>query len=216
MGEVNYFASKIHIENNIEAPTVVIPSIGVNEKINTESLNQGVLQDPAGVTPGDGAIVLYGHRTLQGSPFLRLNELKSGDTILLEWPGVGEIKYTVSDSYIVPASYSAEFSGNKVFLITCDPIGSTENRLIIEGDMVEQNPINEEIIKDNPQESNAFLISAAFLILGLILTFIYPRDNRAYIFITVILVSALLFFFCFSPIPSELIYDKIIFLNGGL
>ena len=35
MGEVNYFASKIVVERNVESPTVVIPSIGVQEKINT-------------------------------------------------------------------------------------------------------------------------------------------------------------------------------------
>ena len=34
MGEVNYFSSKIVVERNIEAPTIVIPSIGVNEKIS--------------------------------------------------------------------------------------------------------------------------------------------------------------------------------------
>ena len=30
MGEVNYFSSKVAIERNLEAPTIVIPSIGVN------------------------------------------------------------------------------------------------------------------------------------------------------------------------------------------
>lgn len=215
-GEVNYFSTKIVTERNVDSPVISIPKIGVNEKINFESLNQGVLIDPPEKVPLEGPIVLYGHRTLQGSPFLRLNELSAGDKLLLEWPGIGEIEYTVTNSKIVPATYSAEFEGaSKIYLITCDPIGSTENRLIIEGEVSNQNPINNQIISDNPQESNALMITAAFLIIGLIFSFLYPKDNRIYILVTVLIISALLFYFCLNPIPSEIIYDKISFLNGG-
>ena len=218
MGEVNYFSSKIVVERNIESPAIVIPSIGVNEKINNISLNQGVLSDPGENIPTKDPIVLYGHRTLQGSPFLRLNELSKGDFLLLEWPGIGEINYTVTNSSIVPATYSPEnFKGDDtLYLVTCDPIGSTANRLIVQGEIKNQSAINNEIIKDNPQESFALIISAAFLILGLGASFLFPKDNRIYIIATVLIVSAVLFYFCINPIPSELIYDKINFLNGGL
>ena len=218
MGEVNYFSSKIVVERNIEAPTIVIPSIGVNEKINNVSLNQGVLSDPGKNIPTKDPIVLYGHRTLQGSPFLRLNELSKGDTLLLEWPGIGEINYTVTNKSIVPATYSASnFKDNDtLYLVTCDPIGSTANRLIIEGQIKDQNAINNEIVKDNPQESFALIISAAFLILGLGASFLFPKSDRIYIIATVLILSAILFYFCINPIPSEIIYDKINFLNGGL
>ena len=217
-GEVNYFSSKIAVERNIETPAIVIPSIGVNEKINNVSLNQGVLLDPGQNIPTKDPIVLYGHRTLQGSPFLRLNELSKGDTLLLEWPGIGEINYTVTNTSIVPATYSAaNFVGDKtMYLITCDPIGSTANRLIIEGEFENQDSINNEILKDNPQESYAYIISGAFLIIGLIFGYLYPKENRIYILATVIIISAILFYFCMNPIPSEIIYEKIIFLNGGL
>ena len=218
MGEVNYVSSKIVVERNIEAPTIVIPSIGVNEKINNVSLNQGVLSDPGKNIPTKDPIVLYGHRTLQGSPFLRLNELSKGDTLLLEWPGIGEINYTVTNKSIVPATYStSNFKGNNtLYLVTCDPIGSTANRLIIEGQIKDQNAINNEIVKDNPQESFALIISAAFLILGLGASFLFPKSDRIYIIATVLILSAILFYFCINPIPSEIIYDKINFLNGGL
>lgn len=217
MGEVNYFSHKISVERNIESPTIVIPSIGVSEKINNVSLNQGVLSDPGENVPTQDPVVLYGHRTLQGSPFLRLNELSKGDTLLLEWPGIGEINYTVTNSSIVPATYSASnFNGDDtLYLVTCDPIGSTANRLIVEGKINSQNAINNEIIKDNPQESFALIISAAFLILGLGVSFLFPKDDRIYIIATVLIVSAVLFYFCINPIPSEIIYEKIIFLNGG-
>ena len=218
MGEVNYYSSKIISERNIESPTILIPSIGVNEKINNESLSQGVMHEITSYKPTYGDVLLFGHRTLQGSPFLRLNELNPGDQIILEWPEIGEMKYNVVDTTIVPATYQldAEEGGNYLYLITCDPIGSTENRLIVTCELTEQNDINSTIIQSNPQESNALIITAIFLIVGLIFSFIYPKDNRIYILATVLIISALLLYFCINPIPSELIYDKIIWLNGGL
>lgn len=218
MGEVNYFSSKIAVERNIESPKIVIPSIGVNEKINNESLSQGVLHEPTSYDPLKGDVLLFGHRTLQGSPFLRLNELSQGNTLLLEWPDIGELNYTVVDTKIVPAEYQlkAEEGGDYLYLITCDPIGSTENRLIIQGELNETNPINTQILQDNPQESYAWIISAIFLVIGLIFSYFYSNEQRIYIFATVIIISAVLFYCCINPIPSELIYSKIIFLNGGL
>ena len=131
---------------------------------------------------------------------------------------MGEVNYTVINSSIVPATYqlSTTESGDHVFLITCDPIGSTANRLIIEGVESNVSGIDENIIHDNPQESYAFIIAGAFLIVGLIVSFIYPKDMRPYIMATVLIISAVLFYFCFNPISSQLIYDKIIFLNGGI
>ena len=218
MGEVNYFSSKIAVEKNIDAPVVVIPSIGVEEKINNISLAQGVLLDESSSMPPEGSVLLFGHRTLQGSPFLRLNELNVGDSIVLEWPGIGELTYKVIDSKIVPATYRIQTSEGEsnIYLITCDPIGSTENRLIVEGELESQGPINDKIIQNNPQEANAWIITAIFLAVGLVFSYFYPKDNRDYILACVLIVSATLFYCCINPIPSELIYDKIIWLNGGI
>lgn len=219
MGEVNYFSTKIAVEKtvSVDSPKIIIPSIGVDERINTESLNYGVLSDPGENTPPENPVALYGHRTLQGSPFLRLNELGAGDTFMLEWPGVGELKYKVVDSKIVPATYDFYPEGeNASYLITCDPIGSTENRIIVQGELVDKGPVNVQVLEDNPQESNALIIAAIFLVVGLIFSFFYPKDNRIYILATVLIISAMLFFCCISPMPSEWIYDKIIFLNGGM
>lgn len=218
MGEVNYFSTKVAVERNIESPAIVIPSIGVNEKINDETLDLGVLHEPTSYKPTEGDVLLFGHRTLQGSPFLRLNELSAGDTLLLEWPGIGEVTYTVVNQTIVPATYQLDAveGGNSLYLITCDPIGSTENRLIIQGEMSATNPINNEILQNNPQESNALIISGVFLLIGVVFSFIYPKDQRIYILATVLIISAILFYCCINPMPSEIIYDKINFLNGGL
>lgn len=217
MGEVNYFSSKITVEKNMDSPKIIIPSIGVEETINNVSLNQGILNDPGDSVPTKNPVVLYGHRTLQGSPFLRLNEISKGDTLLLEWPGIGELKYNVLDNIIVPADSELDVHGkNNLYLITCDPIGSTENRMIVQGELIEKNPINDTVLLNNPQESNAIIISLLFLIIGGILSYFYPKENRIYILATVLIISAVLFYCCINPIPSELIYNKIIFLNGGL
>ena len=218
MGEVNYFSSKIAIERNVDSPAIIIPSIGVHEKINDVSLSQGVLHEPTSYDPLEGDVLLFGHRTLQGSPFLRLNDLSAGDELVLEWPGIGEVTYNVINSTIVPAEYvlNAEEGGNSLYLITCDPIGSTAHRLIIQGELKDTNPLNTTILKDNPQESNALVISAIFLVAGIIFSMIYPKDQRVYILAVVLVISAILFYCCINPIPSELIYDKIIFLNGGI
>ena len=217
MGEVNYFSSKITVEKNMDSPKIIIPSIGVEETINNVSLNQGILNDPGDSVPTKNPVVLYGHRTLQGSPFLRLNEISKGDTLLLEWPGIGELKYNVLDNIIVPADSELDVHGkNNLYLITCDPIGSTENRMIVQGELIEKNPINDTVLLNNPQESNAIIISILFLIIGGILSYFYPKENRIYILATVLIISAVLFYCCINPIPSELIYNKIIFLNGGL
>ena len=217
-GEVNYFAHKTVTEKNITSPIVMVDKVGINEKMNNQSLDLGVMIDEKSSIPTKGDVVIFGHRTLQGSPFLRLNELENGDIITLEWPGVGEVNYTVTNKTIVPATYhlNVNETGNKVLLITCDPIGSTENRLIIEGQRGNVSGIDEKIIHDNPQESNAWIISGAFLIVGLIISFVYPKESRPYILATVLIISIILFYFCFNPISSQAIYDKIIFMNGGM
>ena len=213
MGEVNYFSSKALVEKNTDSPKIIIPSINLEETINNNSLNQGVLIDPGENIPTKDPIILFGHRTLQGSPFLRLNEIEKDDLLILEWPGIGELNYSVENKMIVPANYNLNAkSQDSMYLITCDPIGSTENRLVIESELIGVGNIT------NTHESNipmSLIISAIFLILGLLLSYFYPKDNRRYILITIIIISALLFYFCINPIPSELIYDKILFINGG-
>jgi len=127
-GEVNYFSAKTISEKNITSPVVIIEKVGIHEKINNVSLSQGVMMDEQSSIPTKGDVMLFGHRTLQGSPFLRLNEVNNGDIITLEWPGIGEAQYKVINKSIVPATYqlSTTQSGDHVFLITCDPIGSTK------------------------------------------------------------------------------------------
>ena len=212
MGEVNYFSLKNTVEKDINSPKIIIPTVGIEETINNVSLNQGVLSDPGDNIPINDFIILFGHRTLQGSPFLRLNEVKVNDVLILEWPGVGEVNYTVKNTTIVPENYDLKAKDNNLYLITCDPIGSTENRLIVESEFTDKGEVNTNVI-ENPQDNYALIISALFLIGGLILSFLYSKEHRTYILIVVVIIAVLLFNFSFNPIPSEIIYNN---LNRGM
>lgn len=216
LGEVDYYSAKIAYENNVETPVLTIAEIGLNEKINNVSLSQGVYTPPESFNPDVGDVSIYGHRTLQGSPFLRLNQVNIGDILTLQWPGIGEVNYTVTNKTVVPETYqlSTVEGGDKLYLITCDPIGSTENRLIIEAEKTSTEPIQEEILKKNPQQHYGLIIAMMFLIGGLLIGWFYNKDNRVYIIATVLIVSAIIFYFYFFPIDSDIIFSKISFING--
>lgn len=117
-------------------PSIKVDSIGLNEEINNESLDSGVLLDPKENIPTKDSIVLFGHRTKDGGPFLRLNEIKKGDEIILDWPKLGKFNYTVTTISIMPGDANLDIDkNNSIYLITCDPIGSTENRLIVKAEI---------------------------------------------------------------------------------
>jgi len=217
--EVTYFSSKIAIERDISSPVVLIPQIGVNEKINNISISQGVYHEEFSYLPTKGEIVLFGHRTSYGSPFLRLNELKQGDVVTLQWEGIGEVNYTVKNSRIVPASYLLPVNNTTqiLYLITCDPPGFTTNRIIVEAEMSNVGPLDKTILKENPQEHYALYICLGFLAIGLILSFLYPiKEDKLYVLIVILAISAVLFYAYFFPFSPDIIGSKIEWLNGGL
>lgn len=211
-GEVNYYSAKTIMENDLESPVLSIPTIGMHEKINNISISHGVYHEKQSFTPTNGEVVLYGHRTLQGSPFLRLNELDSGDSIILNWPEIGEVSYKVTDKRIVSGNTQLNYSNNdnKIMLITCDPIGSTANRLIVEGDLSSLNELDKEILKENPQKYHSILIIILFIIFGLVLCHLCRKENRIYLIMTVVIITIILTYFYFFPISSNIIYSRII------
>jgi len=215
--EVSYYSSKISIEKDISSPVVLIHSIGVNEKINNVTLSQGVMIDELSRFPTQGEVILHGHRTSFGSPFLRLNELNPGDTITLEWPEIGQVNYTVKNTTIVPPTHTIPVSNEtqRIFLITCDPPGFTWNRLIVTADMDDLGPLNDKIIQENPNMNTALIICLLFLGAGLVLSYFYPiKEDRLFILAAVLIMSGILIFAFFVPFDPEIIESKINFLNG--
>ena len=221
--EVNYFSYKQVAESkDVNASVVVIPAIGVFEKINNVSISQGVYIDETSNIPTKGDTVLYGHRTLQGSPFLRLDSLKKGDVVSLEWPGIGEVNYTVKKSEIIAPtnfidlneSHANDVNNQDLYLVTCHPIGSSAQRLVVTAELDSISPINETVLEQNPQSHWAWLITAGFLILGLIVAYFTPAEERKIILAVVIAITIVLAYFCIFPISSQVWADQLGWLNS--
>ena len=221
--EVNYFSYKQVAESkDVNASVVVIPAIGVFEKINNVSISQGVYIDETSNIPTKGDTVLYGHRTLQGSPFLRLDALKKGDVVSVEWPGIGEVNYTVKKSEIIAPtnfidlneSHVNDVNNQDLYLVTCHPIGSSAQRLVVTAELDSISPINETVLEQNPQAHWAWLITAGFLILGLIVAYFTPAEERKIILAVVIAITIVLAYFCIFPISSQVWADQLGWLNS--
>lgn len=201
MVEVSYYSYKNTEIVNVNTSSVQIPAIDLDENINNESVNLGVYHEPLSQDPLKGQVVLFGHRTSYGSPFLKLNKLKKGDNVTIKWPGIGEIHYTVTKSYVVDASHRLDASKDKqmVYLITCHPIGSNDQRLIIEADYVSSNNIT--VTKDtgtfNPIPIVYILI---FAIACVLLSYFYPvKEDRIYLAIASAILIIILILSYFVP-----------------
>jgi LPXTG-site transpeptidase (sortase) family protein len=204
--EVNFYSGAgDNEENSSDTPYLLIPSIGIEQTINNKSVDYGVYHEPQSAQPSSGTVVLFGHRTLHGSPFLKLDQLKPGDNVTLAWYGVGNVEYRVTNSSIVSADYRLSVEqGNVLFLITCYPLGSTKQRLVIKAKQEHiypyQAPGN---TPDNSQKYYAVALIAGFFAAGMILSFLYPDQEERYILalatvaLTIFLVMGFLF-----PIPA--------------
>jgi LPXTG-site transpeptidase (sortase) family protein len=214
--EVDYYSYSATISDSNDTPYVVIPSIGVNESINNKSIDYGVYYEPLSSLPGQGTVILFGHRTLHGSPFLNLNELQSGDNVYLEWPGIGNVEYTVSNTTIVDASYQIPlYQGNTLFLITCYPISSDTQRMIIGSKYDNTTPLQSTQSKPNSQSSDAFLIIAGLFGGGMLLSKFYPvKQDKILIVIATIALTVLLIYAYFFPVPTDGIESLLTNINN--
>jgi LPXTG-site transpeptidase (sortase) family protein len=205
MQEVDYFSTKAIDEKNFNGSTLVIPKIGVNEQLNNESLTKGVLIDNASKKPSKGKVILFGHRTLLGSPFLHLNELKNGDAVGINYPGIGKVNYIVNNSYIVKPDYLINITNqtNTLYMVTCDPIGMLTNRLIIEASFKDIGPLDLDLNKQRYQQY-ALLLILTYLIIGSIISYFYrPKEDRKFIFITIGVITIILLGLFIHPISLD-------------
>ena len=219
--EVSYYASaNTNVDNNrTNIPYLIIPSIGIDQSINNKSIDYGIYHEPESSKPGLGTVILFGHRTFYGSPFLNLDKLKKGDNITLSWPGIGNVEYTVVKSYIVPASYRISVDqGKTLFLITCYPLGSTKERLIIQANQTHIYPFNysdDTNTTSNTQIPYSILFISLFLGSGLILTYLYPvNDDKIILFITIVALTMFLIYAYLFPIPPNNITSQISNINS--
>ncbi|MEN4006964.1 MAG: class E sortase [Methanobacteriaceae archaeon] len=217
--EVSYHAAAETKINRTNVPYLEIPSIEIHQNINNKSIDHGIYHEPASSKPGLGTVVLSGHRTFFGSPFLNLDRLRKGDNITLSWPGIGNVEYNVVKSYVVHASYRLSLEhGKTLFLITCYPLGSTKERLIIRADQTRIYPFNHA--SNNKSSSNtpvpySLLFIGLFLGLGLILTYLYSvEDDKIIVLIATIALTLFLIYAYIFPVPPDNITSHISNINS--
>lgn len=124
-----------------------IPKLGVNV-IVVEGTSGNALRAGAGhfeetPLPGEaGNVAIAGHRTGYGEPFRHVEKLRKGDQIILETPFATYV-YKVGPPFgghgnpwiVQPTDLSVKgpTPDSVVTLVTCDPPGTSKNRLIVRG-----------------------------------------------------------------------------------
>lgn len=136
---------------NVEIP-VVYGMTSVAENDVNSALERGVLHYADTALPGeDGNAVIVGHSSNnifnKGSykfAFVLLNRLENGDTVYLERDGK-RYTYQVYESRVVkPTDVSVLGPKDRkatVTLITCDPPGTSTNRLVVVAEQISPDPI---------------------------------------------------------------------------
>lgn len=123
---------------------IVIPQAGVDwvvvEGVSAADLRKGPGHMPGTAVPGQpGNAVISGHRTTYGSPFNRLDLLVPGDRFTVETL-IGDHTYEVVSTLIVAPTgvwVTEQWTGGWLTLTTCNPKGSSRERLIVFSKLVD-------------------------------------------------------------------------------
>lgn len=134
-----------------------IPRLGENyrvpivEGVSLPDLSQGVGHYPETALPGEvGNFAVAGHRATNGEPFAYLDQMNTGDDVVVE-TGTTWYTYEVTKEYIVaptqvgvilpvPNEPGAEPRQQLMTLTTCNPRWDSYERLIFHAELVEELP----------------------------------------------------------------------------
>ncbi len=128
------------ISGIIEIPNIKV-SAAILEGTDDKALKYSVGHYPETAQPGEvGNCVLLGHRNyLYGHFFRRLDELEKGDEIIIK-KDENIYTYIVSESFVVSPEdvwVLDQTSDSIITMITCTPIGTYTDRLIVKGVLLE-------------------------------------------------------------------------------
>lgn len=128
---------------NINVPVVLSPSMKDADVITT--LNSGAALYPNGVTPGAlGNAFISAHST--GEPwkgayrfaFIKINELKPGDALYVDWKGT-RYAYRITSSEIITPTPDFRVISDRpkptISLMACWPLWSTKQRMLIHAEL---------------------------------------------------------------------------------
>lgn len=147
-----------------QAPRVVIPGIQVDAPLQFDQgtaewqiqvgLRNGVVHYDTSAKPGDaGNVVLFGHSSGQlFAPgdykfvFTLLNKVAAKDVIYIDYKGTRYGYKVVSSQVVAPtdtgilAADTAPENPNELILITCTPVGTSKNRLVVHAEQISPVP----------------------------------------------------------------------------
>ena len=121
-----------------EVARLLIPSLGINEKVipgtTMDVYNRGVGLWPTSPMAGQrGNFVVGGHRTSGRKPFRYIDELRVGDSIVVQQGG-DEFVYKVTRQRIVKPTdvwVAKPTRTATLTLFACHPVGSVKERIIV-------------------------------------------------------------------------------------
>jgi sortase A len=130
---------------NVNAP-VIYDQTTVNEYNFLQALHNGVVHYPNTAFPGQvGNMVIFGHSSGQWwAPgdykfvFTLLDKVKLNDLIFVEYQGTRYIYRVYNTEVVSPTDLSVlnQGSRNILTLITCTPVGTSTNRLIVRAQQI--------------------------------------------------------------------------------
>ncbi len=143
--EATYFMIEVP---KIGAKAKVIANVDSgNKKEYRKALKEGVAHAAGTYLPGmGGGVTLFAHSTdisvnvgRYNAVFYRLDELKEGDQIVIWFLGERRVYRVVGSKIVGPSEvgvFEADKGGERLFLVTCTPRGTTINRLIVEAQLL--------------------------------------------------------------------------------
>lgn len=148
-----YQARKVQEGNPLTR--IIIPRTGVDtvvvEGTSGKALAAGAGHYPETPLPGEaGNVAIAGHRTMNGKPFNRIDELRQGDKIILETPFarhtyevVAPFEGHANPWVTAPNDWSvvAPTKEPMLTLTTCHPKGSARERLIVRARLLTSEPL---------------------------------------------------------------------------
>jgi sortase A len=132
---------------------IIIPKIGIDDivvqgvTLYDLAYGPGHYPDSAPIGSQNGTAAIAGHRTGWGSPFIRLDELTTGDTITLKTQDAtytyrvtrGGVVVEPTDYWVIKGDPQSDAKG-KLTLTTCTPKYTSRHRLIVWADLVNVAP----------------------------------------------------------------------------
>lgn len=137
---VKLFENK-EISGIIEIPKINV-SAAILEGTDDSALKYAVGHYPGTVQPGeDGNSVLLGHRNyVYGHFFRKLDKLEAGDRVVIK-KDENIYTYVIYESFVVKPEDTwvlDKTSDSIITMITCTPIGTYTDRLVVRGELLEE------------------------------------------------------------------------------